>query len=159
MRAEPKDPETVLFEYPNGIPHTLDDELNERTGVPHWSAVVDELADHLLGIATVDNVSTDILIGCVEDYGMALEQAVMEIHNEGLQVLVTNRAKLNEHSVVGTMDVGDLMENYGLTEVDAKAFITEHAEMIEAAMWDATWQYYKRNGLEFIPEEQREVIE
>ena len=54
--------------------------------------------------------------------------------------------------------VGELMENYGLTEVDAKAFLTEHAEMIETAMWNATWQYYKRNGLEFIPEE-KEMIE
>ena len=79
MRAEPKDPETVLFEYPNGIPHTLDDELNDRTGVPHWCCIVDELTAHLDGKATVDNVSTDILITCVEDYGMALEQAVMEI--------------------------------------------------------------------------------
>lgn len=78
-RTESLDPMTPMTNI--GHSHnTLDDELNQRTGIPHWTSVVDELTDHLMGRATVDNVSIDILINCVKYMGCALEDAIVEIN-------------------------------------------------------------------------------
>ena len=50
-------------------------------------------------------------------------------------------------TVHGCMGIYELIELYGLTEDEAKAFIIEHEEDIQVAMWEGAWGLYKRLGL------------
>jgi len=85
--------ETVLWEHDNGIPHTVDDELNMQTGVPHFSMVVDEIEQwanvvqlvsdephlHWQGPVSLDNmVGLGTIAYAMEQYGKALERLIIE---------------------------------------------------------------------------------
>ena len=91
--------ETVLWTHDNGIPYTVDDELNMQTGVPHFSMVVDEIEqwanvvqlvrEHLPdnSIATAPEFDTDRIVDlgtiayAMEQYGKALERSIIEANN------------------------------------------------------------------------------
>ena len=91
--------ETVLWEHDNGIPHTVDDELNMQTGAPHFSMVVDEIEqwanvvqlvrEHLPdnSIAIDPEFDTDRIVDlgtiayAMEQYGKALERSIIEANN------------------------------------------------------------------------------
>ena len=59
----------------------MDDELNNRTGVPYWGCIVDELRQHQYSEDADEHIiPMDLLINAVEEYGKALEQAINELH-------------------------------------------------------------------------------
>lgn len=80
--------ETILW-YNGDIPWTVDDELNYRTGTPHWRIVVDEMEQwaseaQVAGVDTVewdDLVPIGVLIYAVEQLGKALEKSIVEANN------------------------------------------------------------------------------
>jgi ABC-type nitrate/sulfonate/bicarbonate transport system substrate-binding protein len=81
----------ILKTYDNGMPHIIDDELNYRTGVPHWGCIVSEL-DNYAEVMKANGIDPDddptgisipfsLLVSAVEEYGKALEQAVEELYD------------------------------------------------------------------------------
>ena len=75
--------ETVLWET-DGIPHTVDDELNMQTGVPHFSMVVNEIeqwanvVQQVSGLKHLDMIDLGTIAYAMEQYGKALERLIIE---------------------------------------------------------------------------------
>tara|TARA_R110000824_G_scaffold74473_1_gene189313 strand:- start:550 stop:885 length:336 start_codon:yes stop_codon:yes gene_type:complete len=86
---ETKDMSEIVLWETDGIPWTVDDEMNRATGTPHYSVVVDEMESwaneaQVAGVDTEDwddLVPIGVLIYAVEQLGKALEKSIVEANN------------------------------------------------------------------------------
>ncbi len=93
---ETKDMSEIVLWETDGIPWTVDDEMNLATGTPHYSVVVDEMEQwaNIAQIAQADYIVHDmnddpdddlvpigVLIYAVEQLGKALEKSIVEANN------------------------------------------------------------------------------
>ena len=73
-------PETPLTNIGDAM-HTLDDELNQRTGTPHWSMILDELQCRLDGTTGDDHdIPIELIMDSLKSNMIAFEKAVVEIN-------------------------------------------------------------------------------